>query len=88
MGCLCLTSAVAGAVSPSSWPRRSRTAQVRKSLSDMEDGKSINYLISTPLKVTALSNSDSQRLYIQEQARARGLNNLKVITGIDRVACK
>ena len=31
--------------------------------------------------VTALSNSDSQRLYIEEQARSKGLSNLKVITG-------
>jgi len=32
-------------------------------------------------QVTALSNSDSQRLYIEEQARNKGLSNLKVITG-------
>ena len=32
--------------------------------------------------VTALSNSDSQRLYIEEQARNKGLSNLKVITGV------
>ena len=31
--------------------------------------------------VTALSNSDSQRLYIDEEARSKGLSNLKVITG-------
>ena len=40
-------------------------------------------LMLSPLKVTALSNSESQRLYIQDQARVRGLNNLKVITGIE-----
>lgn len=31
-------------------------------------------------RITALSNSLSQRLYIQERARARGLNNLAVLT--------
>ena len=40
-------------------------------------------LMLSPLKVTALSNSESQRLYIQDQARVRGLNNLKVITGME-----
>ena len=32
-------------------------------------------------QVTALSNSASQREYIEEQARERGLQNLKVFTG-------
>ena len=31
-------------------------------------------------RITALSNAVSQRLYIQERARARGLNNLAVVT--------
>ena len=32
-------------------------------------------------QVTALSNSASQREYIEDQARNRGLQNLKVFTG-------
>jgi cation-transporting ATPase 13A2 len=32
-------------------------------------------------KVTAFSNSRTQKLYIDEQAKAKGLSNLTVITG-------
>ena len=32
-------------------------------------------------RVKALSNSNQQREYIEEQARERGLTNLNVITG-------
>ena len=44
----------------------------------MDETQELNINIVT---VTALSNSDSQRLYIEEQARNKGLSNLKVITG-------
>ena len=44
----------------------------------MDETKELNINL---VIVTALSNSDSQRLYIEEQARNKGLSNLKVITG-------
>ena len=75
--CPCWTWAAAGAAWLSTWPPSSPTAKVRVYL-NMDETKELNINL---VIVTALSNSDSQRLYIEEQARNKGLSNLKVITG-------